>query len=179
MSDRSDGSPVLHDSTIERLYMVDLDVVTQGDETAEDAAALLAQMLLITFDVLTEHGPAGGWPVVRFSGPKRELRELLARYDGALTTADAEPGKRSDDDDDDDESHTALVVRPRVNLKVLGRVLDVARTSGLVHSSDARVTFTTLRILAQNGRIADASGTTLDPRLEHDTWKGERDHLGL
>lgn len=72
---------------IHRLYFVDLDLVLYGSatdpdalESPEDAAALLAQMLPVEFKVLIEHGPASGWPIVRFSGSRTDLETLLRRY---------------------------------------------------------------------------------------------------
>jgi len=79
----------LSDHTISRLYFVDLDLVLHDStsnpdvlETPEDAAALLAQMMPVDFKVLTEHGPAGGWPIVRFMGSRTDLEELIRRYNG-------------------------------------------------------------------------------------------------
>jgi hypothetical protein len=84
----------LSDHTISRLYFVDLDLVlhdstTDPDEleTPEDAAALLAHMMAVDFKVLVEHGPAGGWPIVRFTGSRTDLELLIHRYnsDDALS----------------------------------------------------------------------------------------------
>lgn len=74
---------------IKRLYFVDLDLVLHEDavgneERPEDAAALLAQMLLVEYKVLIEHGPAGGWPVVRFTGSRADLENLVKRYNGEI-----------------------------------------------------------------------------------------------
>ncbi len=76
--------------TIQRLYFVDLDVVLHdnpdgSDESPEDAAALLCQMIPVDYKVVCEHGPAGGWPVVRFSGSRTDLENLIRRYNGDET----------------------------------------------------------------------------------------------
>jgi len=68
---------------------VDLDIVygegeenlTMGEEIVE-----LTKHLDLHFEVITEVGPAGGWPVVRFtSDDPEQLNTLLFRYfDGEL-----------------------------------------------------------------------------------------------
>lgn len=76
---------------IHRLYFVDLDLVLHEalenpelEESPEDAAALLAQMLPVEYKVLVERGPAAGWPVVRFTGARADLKQLVKRYNGEV-----------------------------------------------------------------------------------------------
>lgn len=66
---------------IEVLHGVDLDLVVDESDDVRDVAADLATGLHVTFTTLVEHGPAGGWPVVRFSGPLDQVQELVRRYE--------------------------------------------------------------------------------------------------
>lgn len=66
---------------IERLHLLDLDVA-HGSDTLDYVCDELTLGLLVQHSVLIEAGPGGGWPVVRFTGPRNQLEELLNRYDG-------------------------------------------------------------------------------------------------
>lgn len=76
---------------IERLHLVDLDVVVNEGETIEVVCSELATGLLIQHSVLIDAGPGGGWPVVRFTGPRGQLDELLNRYNGVPGAFDPSP----------------------------------------------------------------------------------------
>lgn len=65
---------------IERLHLVDLDVALSEGEVLDDVCAELTIGLLVQHSVLIEG--AEQWPVVRFTGPRSQLEELLNRYDG-------------------------------------------------------------------------------------------------
>ena len=49
-------------------------------ETINEAAASVAGEG-VTFEVITEHGPGGGWPVITFTGERPALLALIERYD--------------------------------------------------------------------------------------------------
>lgn len=69
------------------MYVVELDVVLYGDETAYDVVFdLLAGLTIDGYKIVTLNGPAGGWPVVRFEARDLDqLEHVLARYaDGDL-----------------------------------------------------------------------------------------------
>lgn len=68
---------------IERTYFVDLDVVHGPDENGvRETCDELTAGLLIQHSVLIGGEKFNGWPVVRFTGPRNQLEELLNRYDG-------------------------------------------------------------------------------------------------
>lgn len=71
---------------IERLYLLDLDVVLHDNETIYAVLTELTTGLLVEFNVLLEHGPVSGWPVVRFTGPRSQLEKLLDRYNSTSWT---------------------------------------------------------------------------------------------
>ena len=75
---------------IERLHLLDLDICLH-DETVEDACIELCTGLLVQFSVLIAEGPASGWPVVRFTGPRGQLEELWNRYNGVPGAFKAAP----------------------------------------------------------------------------------------
>lgn len=51
-------------------------------ETLADALAELTRGLTVLTEVVVEHGPAGGWPIVKFSGPVHHLAAVVTRYAG-------------------------------------------------------------------------------------------------
>ncbi|HEY3484738.1 MAG TPA: hypothetical protein VGK49_05100 [Ilumatobacteraceae bacterium] len=62
--------------------IIELDTVLDTEATAEDAGRAITSGYQVTFTVVTEHGPAGGHPVLRFEGEASELRALVhAHYD--------------------------------------------------------------------------------------------------
>lgn len=66
--------------------IIELDTVLDTEApygpTAEDAGRAITSGYQVTFSVVTEHGPAGGHPVIRFEGEASELRALVhAHYD--------------------------------------------------------------------------------------------------
>lgn len=72
---------------IERLHVVDLDVVHNPDENGlNEACAELTAGLLVQHSVLVEVGLGSGWPVVRFIGPRSQLEALMSRYRGDEST---------------------------------------------------------------------------------------------
>jgi hypothetical protein len=63
-------------------HAISLDVAFD-EATLDEALAHLTQGLDVSHEVVTEHGPGGGWPVVRFtSSAEAELDKLLQRYGG-------------------------------------------------------------------------------------------------
>lgn len=71
-------------------YAVDLDISTDLDSDERLRVADLKDDLTKDLDtieatLLVEHGPAGGWPIVRFEGSGEDIARLLVRYsDGDL-----------------------------------------------------------------------------------------------
>lgn len=85
---------------IERLHLVDLDIALSEGEIITEVCAELTVGLLVQFSVLIPGGDQ--WPVVRFTGPRSQLEELLNRYDGvrgAFTASSVNPDApiRTDD----------------------------------------------------------------------------------
>lgn len=61
-----------------------LDVMYAEGETIQDAIGWLVKHLDVTATVVQEHGPGGGWPMVRFEGSLEHLRALVKRYNGLV-----------------------------------------------------------------------------------------------
>lgn len=61
---------------------LELDTVCDDGKTIDETAHELSKDLLgVRFEVVTEHGPAGGHPVVRWTSDDRaELALVAARY---------------------------------------------------------------------------------------------------
>jgi hypothetical protein len=57
-----------------------LDVMYTDAEGLTAALTELTEGTAVETEVILEHGPAGGWPLVRFSGPVGELRTVVKRY---------------------------------------------------------------------------------------------------
>lgn len=58
---------------------LEIDIVNQDDE---DLSLARGRWPKVTFDVIKEHGPAGGWPVVRVSGERADVQDyLIAEHD--------------------------------------------------------------------------------------------------
>lgn len=71
----------MSDITIERQHFVDLAIAKQGVQSTKEACKELVTGLLVRHDKLI---PAIGLdhPVIRFSGPRGQLEELVNRYRG-------------------------------------------------------------------------------------------------
>jgi len=59
-----------------------LDVAHEESETVEAAIADLTRGTDVTATVIDPAGPAGGWPVVTFTGTRDGLVRLAVRYEG-------------------------------------------------------------------------------------------------
>lgn len=59
---------------------VKLDTVLNDGETAQEAAETLSAGFDLTAIVTTEHGPAGGHPVIRITGPLAAVVGYLAKH---------------------------------------------------------------------------------------------------
>jgi hypothetical protein len=74
-------------------WWMDLDIVFDYANFSEGEtftrAAELAAGFLVDFEITTLEG-FGGWPAVRFTGPKIELQRLLRTYDGGRLDWDVE-----------------------------------------------------------------------------------------
>ncbi len=74
--------------------MVDLDIAyaqDSVDESLDGACNELTVGLLVQHSVLipaNDPGVENQWPVVRFTGPRNQLEELLNRYDGVSAAFD-------------------------------------------------------------------------------------------
>lgn len=54
--------------------------IAYDDETLEEAVTSLIDTEPLTWAVVNESGPGGGWPIVRFDGPRDALSRMLGRY---------------------------------------------------------------------------------------------------
>lgn len=72
------------ENLIQRVHMIDLDVYVRQSygENLEQVCEELTVGLPVTLHVLTEDGPSGH-PLVRFTGARDDLVELLRRYNAA------------------------------------------------------------------------------------------------
>ena len=59
---------------------VELDTVLNEGETAQEAAETLSQGFDLTAIVTSEHGPAGGHPLIRITGPLAAVAGYLAKH---------------------------------------------------------------------------------------------------
>lgn len=67
--------------TVEGQYVIELDVTTEGESfRVEDLRDDLTKDLDLTAKIVDFSGPAGGWPVVHFSGTAEAVLVLLWRY---------------------------------------------------------------------------------------------------
>lgn len=64
---------------------INLDFVFQTD-VERDAKAYGARFGIDQVEVITENGPAGGWPVVQFTGTDASIAQLCAAYYGDSET---------------------------------------------------------------------------------------------
>jgi len=67
---------------VNKAFELDVCYMDHEGETIEQALAALTAGTAIVATVVLEHGPAGGWPLVRFEGADAELRTMLMRYSG-------------------------------------------------------------------------------------------------
>jgi len=59
-------------------YAINMDTVIRPTHTLEsELAELRTEHWTASFEVLTEHGPAGGWPVIRITAPTRRQLEAV------------------------------------------------------------------------------------------------------
>lgn len=70
--------------------IIELDTVAEGfyGETAHDAGRTITNGYDVTFTVVTENGPGGGHPVIRYEGDEAELRRMVAEHYGPDTIYD-------------------------------------------------------------------------------------------
>lgn len=59
---------------------VELDTVLNDGETAQEAAETLSQGFDLTAIVTSEHGPGGGHPLIRITGPIAAVAGYLAQH---------------------------------------------------------------------------------------------------
>jgi hypothetical protein len=64
-------------------FAIELDIAHDGGREALQAALLeQCQLYSVTNELVTEHGPGGGWPVYRITGTEAALRLFLYDYCG-------------------------------------------------------------------------------------------------
>lgn len=63
-----------------RYVTLELDTVLDEGETAEQAVETLSQGFDISASVAAEHGPAGGHPLIRITGPRLEVIRYLTKH---------------------------------------------------------------------------------------------------
>jgi hypothetical protein len=62
---------------------ITLDTVPDANASAADTAqALVADYPDVTYRVITESGPAGGNPVIRYRGPREQLETMVIKHYG-------------------------------------------------------------------------------------------------
>ena len=66
---------------------IELDTVADGvyGTTGAEAGAVITRDYDVTFEVVTEHGPAGGNPIIAFEGEEQALRSMITEHYGADT----------------------------------------------------------------------------------------------
>lgn len=63
----------------DEMSSIDLDFMYETD--AQSEATAFAARFDVQAEVIVEHGPAGGWPVVRFTGTTEAIIRLESAYD--------------------------------------------------------------------------------------------------
>lgn len=70
------------------MKIVELDTVLSDEDaysTAQHAGTLITSDYNVAFEVVTESGPAGGHPVIRYAGPEHELQSMIITHYGQDT----------------------------------------------------------------------------------------------
>ena len=69
---------------------VELDTVADGiyGSTGAEAGEVITRGYDVTFEVVTENGPGGGNPIIRYTGPKDEVRRMVEEHYGLDTVED-------------------------------------------------------------------------------------------
>lgn len=72
------------------MKIIELDTVADGEygDTGESAGRKITEGYNVAYEVVTESGPAGGHPIVRYAGSEDELRRMVAEHYGADTLTD-------------------------------------------------------------------------------------------
>lgn len=66
--------------TMSESAKMELDVCWDGYESLAAALKDLVNDLSVVTEVVTEHGPAGGWPIVRFTGSAADLAVVKQHF---------------------------------------------------------------------------------------------------
>lgn len=61
---------------------IELDTVVNEGETWQDVAAEMTRGTEVSGDLVTEHGPAGGNPIIAYEGNEIDLHTIARRYGG-------------------------------------------------------------------------------------------------
>jgi len=69
---------------------IELDTVADGvyGETGESAGQVITDGWGVDYEVVTEHGPGGGNPVIRYTGPYKAVRAMVEEHYGHDTVVD-------------------------------------------------------------------------------------------
>lgn len=72
------------------MKIIELDTVADGEygDTGESAGKKITEGYNVAYEVVTENGPAGGNPILRFAGPEDELRRMVTEHYGVDTLTD-------------------------------------------------------------------------------------------
>lgn len=73
------------------MVTIELDTVADGiyGDTGESAGKVITEGFNVAYEVVTEHGPGGGNPVLRYVGPVDEVRRMVEMHYGPETWTDA------------------------------------------------------------------------------------------
>lgn len=63
------------------MYKIELDIVINDDETPGAFAARMCKRFDLQAQVISEVGPAGGWPLISFAGERDHLINLINYID--------------------------------------------------------------------------------------------------
>jgi hypothetical protein len=59
---------------------IELDTVVESNETINDVIAEMTKDLDVEANLVAEHGPAGGHPLIAYIGTEADLRTIARRY---------------------------------------------------------------------------------------------------
>jgi hypothetical protein len=64
------------------MLTIELDTVADGEygDTGESAARKITEGYNVACEVVTENGPGGGNPIIRYAGPADEVKRMVAEH---------------------------------------------------------------------------------------------------
>lgn len=60
-----------------------VDPLSEGLKTADVVQSMIEDYPDVTFRIVTEHGPGGGHPVIRYRGPRAQVAAMVRKHYGA------------------------------------------------------------------------------------------------